>query len=491
MNVGNKNDTSHSPHAPAQLQDLHRATLHLLTLLDSQELEHDLLRKGIETLTALIGARYGAIALGDAAGHIFQFVHTGITPEQAELIGPPPQGHGLLGAVMRKGETLRLTDLSGDPRSVGLPPNHPPMKSLLAVPIIRDNHVFGRVYLSEKADAAPFSDSDETLTRHYADALAFALAYHRARAEREQEKEILQQVAQAIASVTGGEFFRELVVQLAQTLKMDYVFVGELTENGEAVQTVANCAHGEIADNFLYRLSGTPCAEVVGKNTCFHVSCVQRLFPEDRLLTDLGAESYIGSPLFGSGGKPLGILVMIDSKTLANPERAEVILRICAARAAAELERQRASRALGESERNLRAIAENADEGIMVTLDGKHVFVNRRLEEMLGYQPGELLDTKTEDIVHPDIASHIVQRSRKRVAGHAEPKQYETVFADKSGQRVFVELSATTTTWQGRPAALVFVRDITARKRAQAQMQQLSGAIEQTADSVIITVPGG
>jgi len=487
MNLGNKNDTSHLTHAPAQPQDLHRATLHLLTLLDSQELEHDLLRKGIETLTSLIGARYGAIALVDEAGNNFQFVHTGIPPEQAEQIGQPPQGHGLLGAVVRTGETLRLTDFGRDPRSVGLPPNHPPMKSLLAVPIVRAEHTYGRVYLSEKADGTPFSDDDYTLTRHYADALAFTLAYHRTQAEREREKEILQQVAQAIASVTGGEFFRELVVQLAQTLEMDHAFVGELTENGEAVQTVATCARGKMVDNFVYRLAGTPCANVVGNNACFHASGVRQMFPEDRMLADIGAESYIGSSLSDSSGKPLGILVIVDSKPLANPERAEVILRICAARAAAELERQHASRALRESERNLRAIAENADEGIMVTLDGKHVFVNQRLEEMLGYQPGALLNTATEDIVHPDEAPQIVQRSRKRVAGHAEPKQYETIFANKSGQRVFVELSATTTTWQGQPAALVFVRDITERKRAQAQMRQLSSAIEQTADSVIIT----
>src|SRR5512135_1247719 len=101
MNVRDNKETSASAHVPAHPQDLHRATLHLLTLLDSQALEHDLLQKGIETLSALIGARYGAIALGDAAANGFQFIHTGISPEQAERIGRPPQGHGLLGAVMR------------------------------------------------------------------------------------------------------------------------------------------------------------------------------------------------------------------------------------------------------------------------------------------------------------------------------------------------------------------------------------------------------
>ncbi|MGE5241817.1 MAG: EAL domain-containing protein [Bacteroidota bacterium] len=402
--MGNKNDASCLMHAPAQPQDLHQATLHLLSLLDSQELEHDLLQQGIETLSALIGVRYGAIALVDDAGNNFQFVHAGIPSEQAEQIGRSPQGYGLLGVVISsKGETLRLDDLAKDPRSAGFPANHPPMKSLLAVPIMRDDHVFGRIYLSEKKSGAAFTDNDEELTQQYADALAFVLAYHRTRTEREREKQILQQVAQAISSVTGGDFFRELVIQLTQTLDTDHAFVGELTEDGTAIQTVANCAHGKIADNFRYRLSGTPCANVVGKNTCFHVTGVRRIFPEDVLLADMQVDSYVGSPLFDSDGKPLGILVMLDSKPLANPEHAEVILRICAARAAAELERQRASNALRESGRSFRAIMEVSPVGIFRTdARGDCLYVNERWCAVAGLTPEQAAGTGWSQALHPE-----------------------------------------------------------------------------------------
>ena len=418
MTVRDKKDASASAHAPAQTLDLHRATLHLLTLLDSQKLEHDLLQDSIESLTALIGARYGAIALVDTTGSIFQFVHTGITPEQADRIGPPPQGHGLLGTVMRRGETLRLNDLTGDPRSVGFPSNHPPMKNLLVAPIIRENQVFGRVYLSEKKDTAPFSDSDETLMRQYADALAFALAYHRTRADRDREKQILQQVAQAIAGVTGREFFRELVVQLTHTLNMDHAFVGELTEDGEAVQTLANCVHGRIADNLVYRLPGTPCAGVVGKDTCFYASGIQQMFPDDRLLVDMGIESYIGSPLFDSNGKPLGILVMLGGKPLANPERAEVILRICAARAAAELERQRASNALRENNEILERIFDST-QFCVVYLDREFNFirVNQAYAKACGY-PREYFLGKNHFHLYPQEENEAIFR---RVVKTGEP----------------------------------------------------------------------
>ena len=59
---------------------LHEATLHLLSLLATSRLEKDLLQRGIETLAAILRARYGAIMLTDEAGKNQHFVHTGITP---------------------------------------------------------------------------------------------------------------------------------------------------------------------------------------------------------------------------------------------------------------------------------------------------------------------------------------------------------------------------------------------------------------------------
>ena len=147
--------------------------------------------------------------------------------------------------------------------------------------------------------------------------------------------------------------------------------------------------------------------------------------------------------------------------------------------------------ALRESEKNLRAIAENTSEGILVNLDGKHVFVNRCLEKMLGYQPGELGNTALRDIVHPDAMAQVMKRFHDRMAGDVKPNQYETAFVTKTGIRLPVEISATSATWQGRAAALVFVRDVSERKRAQSHMQRLSSAIEQTADSVVITDRAG
>ena len=132
------------------------------------------LKKVVEQARHLVGAKYGALSVIDKDNHILSFITSGITPEQRAAIGPPPVGHGLLGVVLRESQHLRLTDLTKDPQSHGFPPHHPPMHSLLAVPIPCESPFLGNLYLTEKLGSGGFTpEDDETLTRF---ALQAALA---------------------------------------------------------------------------------------------------------------------------------------------------------------------------------------------------------------------------------------------------------------------------------------------------------------------------
>lgn len=132
------------------------------------------LKKVVEQAKNLVGAHYGALSVVGVQGRILSFITSGITPEQRAAIGPPPVGHGLLGEVLRDGQTLRLPDIGKHPHSYGFPPNHPPMRSLLAVPIPCKSPFLGNLYLTEKLAAAEFTvDDEETLARF---ALQAALA---------------------------------------------------------------------------------------------------------------------------------------------------------------------------------------------------------------------------------------------------------------------------------------------------------------------------
>ena len=116
----------------------------------------------VELAVELTGARYGALGVLTPDGRsIDEFIAVGITDEQRAALGDPPTGHGLLGALIRDAKPLRIPDISADPRSVGFPPHHPPMTSLLGAPIAGRGRVFGNIYLTDKQDADAFDEEDE------------------------------------------------------------------------------------------------------------------------------------------------------------------------------------------------------------------------------------------------------------------------------------------------------------------------------------------
>ncbi len=120
-------------------------------------------------------------------------------------------------------------------------------------------------------------------------------------------------------------------------------FIGLIDErDAQRINTLAVCSRGQITADISYSLPGTPCANVVGQRTCVYPRDVQQLFPQDMVLIEKGAESYIGAPLFDSQGKALSLIVIVDNKPLEHVEQVREILEIFAARAGAEVQRLRA-----------------------------------------------------------------------------------------------------------------------------------------------------
>ena len=179
-----------------------------LGILGERDLE-TLLQLVVEGARDLVGARYGALSLLRDEGGIEAFLVSGITPEVRALLGPPPVGHGLLGVVLREGEPLRLEDLTRDPRSIGFPPDHPPMRSLLAVPVISQGEVVGNLYLAEKVGAPAFDPDDEETLGRFATLVALAIANARlqrqiqALAVTEERERIAREMHDSLAQVLG------------------------------------------------------------------------------------------------------------------------------------------------------------------------------------------------------------------------------------------------------------------------------------------------
>jgi PAS domain S-box-containing protein len=222
--------------------------------------------------------------------------------------------------------------------------------------------------------------------------------------ERKQTQEILHAINETFSGKTGNDFFLAMVPYLGEILNMEHTFVGELTEDGLSIRTLAVCAHGKIVANFEYPLAGTPCDNVVGKNLCAYVNGVRKLFPDNHILAEMGTESYIGMPLFNSAGhKPLGIIVAMDSKPISNLKLAEFACQIFSVRTSAELERMRIEKALISAYEFSDAIFNCAASGIMViSKEGRVLKINNIAAEILRLNSYDLIGKKITDI-YPEI----------------------------------------------------------------------------------------
>jgi len=153
------------------------------------------LQRIVELAVDLTDARYGALGVLTPDGRSIQdFLTVGITPEERAALGDPPSGHGLLGALIREDRPLRIPDIGADPRSVGFPPNHPPMTSLLGVQINGRGTVFGNIYLTDKQGADMFDEEDERILVILATQAAIAVENARLYDETERKGRELQRL---------------------------------------------------------------------------------------------------------------------------------------------------------------------------------------------------------------------------------------------------------------------------------------------------------
>ena len=188
-------------------------------------------------------------------------------------------------------------------------------------------------------------------------------------------------------STSGEDFFRALARYLAEALNMDYVRIDRMDRDGLTAKTMAVYVDGKFEDNLAHALKDTPCGDVVGKMICSFPRDVRKLFPRDGVLQEMMAESYIGTTLWGSRGKPIGLIAVIGRQPRADFHLAKAILKVVAIRAAGELER---SRTVAEMKRLASFPILNPNPIVEVDVAGQIHFCNPTAERVLPdlYQSG-------------------------------------------------------------------------------------------------------
>ena len=315
----------------------------------SSELSLDaVLQRIVEAAAQLTGARYAALGVIDPSGTgVENFVTTGLDEETVRAIRDPPHGRGILGVLIRDAQPLRLAEIGDDPRSVGFPPNHPPMHTFLGVPILQRGVAYGNLYLTEKADADEFSEADEELVRLLAAQAAVAIENARLYESATRwlnQLESLAEVGNALASEIELPRLLDLVVsRLRDLIDARRVFIARPEPDGKVViETIA----GEDADRHrgLQLGAGTKTARVMERRRSERVdSLIDDPEVDQQAARKLGASTGLWVPLIVRD-RALGVVVAHD-KQGPDPRFTEEDVRI------AEAFAERAAVAMDLSER--------------------------------------------------------------------------------------------------------------------------------------------
>lgn len=301
--------------------------------------------------------------------------------------------------------------------------------------------------------------------------------------ERERDNAELRSAALVVSSKYGESVLPELTRYMATILRMDMAFIALMDDAAPCeLDMVALYVDGELHNGWRYTATGTPCEIVLAEGFQAFPSRLPETFPSDTDFASFGAEAYAGFPLRDRGGRTIGLIAGVSRRPITNVKRIESMLQIFAVRAAAEIERSRADLALRRSEANYRAIFETSEDAIVIhdRDNGAVIDVNPKACALFGYRCDELRGMSISQIIsgeppftHEEAMRHVAEAK----LGNNPVFEWRRRNRDGSLHWDLVRLKAVELS--GRPCIVAFVREITGRKLAEAQREQLEAQLRQ------------
>ncbi|WP_035581288.1 bifunctional diguanylate cyclase/phosphodiesterase [Halomonas sp. TG39a] len=312
--------------------------------------------------------------------------------------------------------------------------------------------------------------------------------------------EIFRQLAEGVGHSGSPRFYATLVERLATILGVDHVLVADVTQRHQA-ETLAVWSNGHLLSNITYPLTGTPCETALGRECCLYARDVQSRFPDDKLLCELGAESYLGRALYAADGALIGLLAVLKNSPMQMGELANEILQIAAAQAGAELGRQKAEQALRkseevarESERRLNTLLNHLPGMAYRSLNDSHwtmQVVSQGAEALTGYRPDELQDNRLTSfaaLIHPNDQDKLYREVQLAIANNQPYRVIYQLRHRDGGYRWMWEQGQAVRDEAGDIVCLEgFISDVT----DQQESQRVQNAVVEVASTVTTQVGDG
>ena len=315
------------------------------------------------------------------------------------------------------------------------------VKSALCIPLVRQKKTVGFLYLENSLAPGVFTPGKIELLKVLS--AQAAISIENARFFEGLEKK----------AVESEERFRVVFEQSV----VGIACVGPDGQILEANQALADILDRPVAELLRMNVVGIPSPEPWTEDITWaaeilseHSSCtVER--PFFRKNGDLIWGKITASLVRKSDGSPVFAVAIVEDITA----------------------RKKAEQALKQSEEKYRSVAERAGDGIAFVIDEKIHYANPRLAEMTGRLPDEITELSFSELIHPDERKRVMGMLEKRLAGERVVSVYETVLQKKSGEKVYVEFNAGLAAYQGKNADLVFIRDVSERKKIEDELLKM------------------
>ena len=250
------------------------------------------------------------------------------------------------------------------------------------------------------------------------------------------EDATVRAILEGTATETGERFFASLVENLASALNTYSSWVTEYIAESRQLRTLAFWVDGKLAQDFKIDITGTPCEAVIESAGLIHYpDNIKELFPNSSTIKEFSAVSYMGFPLIGSNGKVLGNLAVLDNRPMPEEPRSQVLFRIFASRAAAELQRIKAEAEIRKREEKYRRIVETAGEGFILT--DKHLIItdlNEAFCRLVGLKREEIIGRTLKDFAAGNFRQLLMTNQEDIFSGRY--KDFEGIMAAADGRGI-------------------------------------------------------